>query len=288
MNFETFGTRERAGSVLAYWTPERMAASIPEPVPARSTAPSPMRTVAEPEMTRAGYDATTTEHQSAVLAQPAAVASPTTYPFSTVGRLYYSRNGKDYNATACAIRNTGILTAAHCIYSYAEKVAAGFFLFVPASLPDGTRPFGAWEFESAHYRKEWQDTGNFGWDVGTIKLRTGGLHNTNVGEAVGYLGYSVNRTGQPSWNDVGYPSNYGAGKTMYAEEGPYTRTTDGGTIIGKQGTFGTGASGDPWLLEGEQTIANGIHSHGDSRYADEVFSAYFATWVDELITQTLS
>jgi len=74
---------------------------------------------------------------------------------------------------------------------------------------------------------------------------------------------------------------------MYQEVGAYTRATDSNAIVGKQGTFGTGASGDPWLLVAQSTITNGTHSHGDARYPDEVFSAYFATWVDQLITSTL-
>ena len=284
--FGSDSNTEKPGTIAEYWTAERMEAAVPEPTPIRLRGDVVERTPSDDEMTRQGFDARTPHDALLAPMIAGAVATPLNYPWRTVGKLFYTRGGTNYVASASVLQPNGVLTAAHCLYDVASSSWSTHIFFVPA-YANGVQPFGGWEYNQPFAPQTWIDTGSFSWDVGTMRMRTGGTTNSPVGDIVGYLGYSVNRMPERSWIDVGYPTNYAGGTQMYAEEGAYTRTLNGGAVVGKTGTFGPGASGDPWLLYGDITKANGVHSFGDDRYPGEVFSVHFATWVDQFIRSTI-
>jgi V8-like Glu-specific endopeptidase len=256
----TFDSLHSASEIDAYWTPERMAAALPEPLlftpPTAPPAPP-------------------------ALAQ--AVADPTVVPYRRVGKLFYSNNGSDYAATACVVARSGIFTAAHCIWDIATQQASSKYKFVPA-YTSRTEPFGHWLGSSAKIDHNWKTpTPNYAYDVGFITLMAGGSGDQPqfVGDAVGVLAISINQNPKgASWNDIGYPINYDAGAKMYEEIGAYVESPFPDTI-GKAGTFYQGASGGPWL-DANQKV-NGIQSFVLNNPPTAVYSARFADWVAALI-----
>jgi V8-like Glu-specific endopeptidase len=67
----------------------------------------------------------------------------TTYPYSTVGKVFFRQNGRSWVASAASIGNNGIFTAGHVVHA-GNNQASGWstnMVFVPA-YKDGVAPFG--------------------------------------------------------------------------------------------------------------------------------------------------
>jgi V8-like Glu-specific endopeptidase len=274
--------------IRAYWTPERMAEVKPM-VWTPATTPKPD---AEPEPTGEpeiipGYNPNRGAASGIGLSLTASpVTSPTEFPWCTVGRLYFTAAGDNWDGSACVIRNRTLLTAAHNIYQLKLGWSKNF-IFVPAKI-GRLEPFGYWTGARMAVMDMWYETEIESYDVGIILLNLGGNNPeklVDVYKSVGYLGLTYNlpniipRVGKAAWIDVGYPSS--VGDTMYADPGTYTRSLDKGRIVCKTGTIGPGSSGGPWLTGAERDTVNGIHSYAQA--TTETGGPYFRDSVKQFI-----
>lgn len=257
--------------IASVWTEARRKEARPRDVEittglaedSETTQPATKRRDVAPDRASAVPSA----RQWEAIAAAAPVPDPTAWPWRTIGQLFFNAGGEPFTGTAYAIGTNTLLTAAHNLYyqgTWSEDL-----LFVPALAGDHA-PFGAWAYVREIVMPDWQVTPSPAYDVGIVWLALGGNNRRPIGEIVGSLGLTYNRTLPRDWIDVGYPGDQ---RTMIADPGSFTRSFDGGRIVGKTGSIGSGASGGPWLLYGNTDFANGIHSASQS--ADEKISPTF-------------
>ncbi len=205
-------------------------------------------------------------------------------PYCKIGKLFFTVGADPYTGSACVVGRNLLLTAAHNLYL--NGVWSTRILFVPAAT-DNYGAFGDWWDDRAWVPDDWHQRESDGADVGLVSLAPGGngRYAQPVGEVVGTLAYL--HGGDPagrSWRDVGYSRNFGDKRYMYAQDGEYRQALDGGSVIGMTGELAAGISGGPWLLWDDRhwPAVYGLHSFHNA--ADgQVFSPYFAGWVDAFI-----
>jgi len=199
----------------------------------------------------------------------------TTYPYSTVGALYftdYDERGPQYGTagyfcSASVIRPRVVATAGHCVAfpnNFIPGVGAHFhwnFYFIPA-FRNGAAPFGV-------FTPYWvSTTGSWYYGDGSVpNAQDVGLLDMNdnsgykLGQWVGWLGYW---TQQLSYNNVtmlGYPCNLDGCELLEAN---YAQTYEyGGNntyIFGSN--FGPGSSGCPYIRDFGWTPGGAISTEG--------------------------
>jgi V8-like Glu-specific endopeptidase len=242
------------------WTAERYAAARPlpmqevtsgvDPLPAAQAADSVLSRFAEGRAPIAGAQADSSnrlfepqDREMAALsaedldsiAEPASgsgggyftssrlvpVSADRTYPYTTVGKLFFTIPGKgDFYCSAAVIRNRIIATAAQCVHSGTSN--PGFFTdfeFVPA-YRDGVAPFGTWAWEYVTVSTAW--TGGNGKlpsaaDFALIELEDlvfdGALRT--IGDVVGYLGYATQRLRPNHAHLLAYTSTHDNGEKIH-------------------------------------------------------------------------
>ena len=271
-----------------FWTPERMAAAVPEtvvaspavgpaPAPAASR-PAPLAAAAEP-----GPHATTVPRGRHFAGVP------------SVGTLYYL--GKDQTAhdcTASVVKSPGknlILTAGHCALGPGGRTA-----FVP-QYNQGKQPFGVWAVTGSSTLPGHATSGtgsNLDFAFGTVADRDGHKLEDVTG------GNTLTRT--PGYSNaavtvIGYPgrSHDGTDQAISCTV-PTVRLPGSGLTQMKMACddYWDGVSGGPWMTDFNGTTGDiignvgGLNGGGlaDSRdphydrfsyspmYDDQIFSLY--------------
>lgn len=277
--------------IREYWTPERMKAATPMPFKPSETVRKAVKD-ADPN-DKGGVDPSTRKPKSApagalglsleddLRSEP--VTNPLEYPWRCVGKLFFTMNGNNLTGSASAINQDILLTAAHCLYDVLQDLWAENVIFVPA-YTNAEEPFGMWVFDSYTVPLTWVEGYGEAHDYGAIKLMKGGKEDKNIGDVVGYLGYITQLPFKQEWTAVGYPSNQSGGQIMIKDTGPFTRTLDNNTVVGKEDDMNEGSSGGPWLLDYEMSLRiNGLVSFGDDNLPGEAFSPYFGEEVAEFL-----
>ena len=251
-----------------YWTLERMGAARPLPLPileeedeSRSRGGERPGSAAEgisPELTESlPWPGRTTP-------VPADVAQ---WPYRTAGRLFFSKNptkkGQDFWCTAEFVGTPGtVLTAAHCVRSGLSGKWYSKFRFVRGY--GGESP----QIVSLERVATWPS-----WVGGQVPdysydyafFATADLSNAGW-LALGTVDWYF------FWRSIGYPKNYGDGKTMYRVTGP-KGTVGRGTVEMLGNPMDRGASGGAWIGGGGSAI--GLNSHYFRFYPDRVGSPRF-------------
>ena len=283
-------------SVSDYWTPERRAAALPRdmfisgalaPV-SKTTFPSePVRTapgaLPQLKMTSTATGAPETgpgqdqaDNPAPNLDETAALASGqypyafsrnnvntslykgsgAKFPYTAVGKLFFTLFGVNYVCSASVIRPHVLLTARHCVYDYASKQWAVNVVFYPGYYNGTNSALGAWYAKALITHTSGAD----GWDydIGLIqtynKKRTGckaTSSNKQIESYTGYLGYKYGGTyANRQFTDLGYPQAWPfTGKVMVqcsAKTGAVNSRGVTNTVeIGCDQTGG--CSGGPWL-----------------------------------------
>ncbi|OZE13437.1 hypothetical protein CH249_01445 [Rhodococcus sp. 05-2255-3B1] len=281
-------------AISDYWTPERMANAQPK---GRTVSPAALgraavdddRGISQPptpqattSTSRSGFNPDEHQVSEATLAARR-VPDPTAYPYRTIGKLFFVSDGKDYVGSASAIAKDGLITAAHNLYDGASRSWSSKIHFVPA-YADSVAPFGVWNWNKAWVYDEWVVHDTDAYDVGLIRLDPSST-GKNIGDLLGYLGMKVERPAEGEWIDIGYPSAIDGGKYMIESDGRYTRSLDGGKVVGKKGKLGKGASGGPWLLRDDPRYVNGIHAFSQAATPDESFSPYFRQSILDFVSR---
>lgn len=141
-----------------------------------------------------------------------------TYPISTVGRLFFDEGSSPFECTATV--TTGSATVLNVVWTAGHCVAAGDgatffsnFLFCPSYdiSQGGPNPaVGCWAWASAGTTSVWFNNGasGNGWsrDFAYVTLaHSGTVHNTDVANVTGSLGFAWNFGADQAWQHYGYP-----------------------------------------------------------------------------------
>lgn len=206
----------------------------------------------------------------------------TTYPYCTVGKLFFNQGGNRYQASAASIGKNGLWTAGHCVHT-GNGQPNGWstnMVFVPA-YKDGAAPFGQFTARQLFCRTNWYQHGNPGGlfeDMGAAILNP--LNGRMLSQVVGWLGFAWNFPRNQVWTSLGYPAAPPFnGQRMWQDTAPYANN---GSVPGSPPTIGigcsmtAGCSGGPWVLGlGSTNYVNGHNSYRPRSQPLEIYSPYF-------------
>ena len=216
----------------------------------------------------------------------------TVFPYSTVGVLFFSQDGKDYRCSAASIGSNALWTAGHCVHDGNGTVDgwSDNVVFAPA-YKNGNTPFGTWTFYDLVTRVAWFSGKDFRFDIGGVILEPNASGKT-VNEIVGSLGFAYNLNPNQHWFNIGYP--VGApfdGKTMQICAASFARNAPSYTspmpmAMGCDMT--PGSSGGPWIINfsgspGNTNYINGNTSYRYTGFEEEIYSPYFSDAAKDLL-----
>lgn len=281
------------------WTVEELKAAKPYPAPMAQkgtlppvttddipevTGPEGVIQGSPPTETQASDEQTAAESDdiSLLAIEPEVPYSYRTYPFSTVGRLFFTQNGGRFSCSAAVIKQQSIWTAGHCVHA-GNGSASGWstnVTFIP-QYRDGSAPLGQWSVPTLWTLNDWYNNGNpngLDHDMGA------GVLSRVIGPSTGWLGFTWNRSYNQYYTPIGYPagSPYNGQRMRYCPNRYFAAFG-----IGSPRTFGVrcdftgGSSGGPWLVDfavgsaGAKNYLNGNTSYLTSQYPGLIFSPYF-------------
>jgi V8-like Glu-specific endopeptidase len=206
----------------------------------------------------------------------------TTYPYCTIGKVFFNQSGRSWVASAASIGRNGLWTAGHVVHS-GNGQQSGWstnLVFVPA-YKDGARPFGQFTMRQLFCRTNWFQHGNPGGlfeDMGAAIMNP--LNGRMLSQVVGWLGFAWNFPRNQVWTSLGYPAAPPFnGQRMYQDTAPYAND---GSVPGLPHPIGIGCSmtpgcsGGPWALGwGSTNYVNGHNSYRPNNQPLEIYSPYF-------------
>ncbi len=297
-------SQEAMQAAATYWTPERMRAAKPYPMPSLPGSPGVGPAEAAPSGTpgavKGGLGGTQTsallsEDEFAALDYTGAFAADaavqpmangydyppphntyniltslygttaSVYPYKEVGKVFFTQNAINYVCSGSSIGGRAALTAGHCV-SDGTSTWNTNTTFVP-SYRNGTAPYGTWVAFQLLTFTAWHTSAQLGRDVGFIMVTDiGGL---KLSQKVGYLGFAYNYSRVQMWNMFGYPAAapYN-GAWLVTTQASYARTDTSPEPDTKGMGFSQtgGCSGGPWI----KNFKHGIS--GANNYANGVNS----------------
>ena len=276
-------------AILSYWTPERMAAAQPVPIVMYGTEYIEKTVVAEDTLRSDKPELPESQEtvQGAGPLQPVPDDKVKTFPYQSVGKLFFNVGESHFTASAWVVSSQLhiVMTAAHCLKPPIGGTATNI-LFIPGFIPPDTKVFGSYPQIPGGEGVAWAVDPNWDpnniqakYDLGMIKLDKDlntGKYVDEVVKAIPMLSKQP-YTSKSEWNTIGYPP----GK-MHERSGTLFAFSD--VTLYKYGTVLNGMSGGPWIYAGSDGQANGIHSgiaKKDTKNCD--VSPYFASTVDELV-----
>jgi V8-like Glu-specific endopeptidase len=206
-----------------------------------------------------------------------------TFPYITIGKLFFKQYGVSYVGSAASIGNYAIWTAGHCVHAGDGK-STGWstnLVFVPI-YKDGSMAYGQWPAHQLWTRTNWYNKGNpngLGEDMGGAVLYA--QSGKKISQVVGSLGFAWNWSRYQHWHAIGYPAaSPFNGQRMFATEASFAylessfATTPVTRAIGCDMTGG--CSGGPWILKfGANNYLNGHNSYRLTSRPEEMKSPYF-------------
>jgi len=183
------------------------------------------------------------------------VSNPKVYPWTTVGKLFYTQNGKPDTGSGALISPNIVLTAGHCVYDRdngGKSIGVDFCpsYGVGAQGRDPKRdPFYKFNCSYLAWRLAWSEDRDLAYDYGLAWI------DAAPGNDLGWLGYAwnqaVNRPTNMTWTAYGYPpytpTAPTSGNTMKAVAGRYAPSPMPGMVGMTNNDMGHGSSGGPWV-----------------------------------------
>lgn len=296
-------------ALLDYWTPERMASSVPDEVAVSANA-EVSRQPEVPERPLAVASKPTGPLVPDSSSGPGATQStaPITNFSRTIGKLYYRNltTGEDTWCSAAAVNSNSkrvVITASHCLHSGKGGRFNGNVVFAPGANGQ-TNPLGIWQASTLRVSPEWVAGGGRYLDVNTapayandvafVTLFSGGNNNQRIVDAVGGHGLTYNGGYVFDASVFGYPQNNNGGRTMVGCAGPPTRMdTNFPQRLLLNCNFNGGSSGGPWLDQYNNSTGYGIvrsvtsterypedSENGGPRFDDSTNAMYQASQTD--------
>ncbi|WP_019629220.1 trypsin-like serine peptidase [Actinomadura atramentaria] len=227
------------------WTPARMRAARPVPIPERRAAP--------------GRPRGTAVHSVAPRPGPRAAVSAST------GKVFFRdpANGRDYSCSAAVVRSASgdlVATAGHCV-----RNAAGWledWTFVPG-YDRGRRPYGTWRAEWLAAFAGWVRGARPEYDAAFVKVAPRG--GRDLAAVVGANGLRTGGPARARTTVLGYP--FLAPYDGERQESCAGTTRPAGVRRALPCPLTTGASGGPWLsgYDGGTGYVTGVTTNTDLR-----------------------
>jgi V8-like Glu-specific endopeptidase len=180
------------------------------------------------------------------------------YPVSTVGKLFFTQNGKNFVCSASVINKSTLATAGHCVHA-GNNLNSGWstnVLFCPSYNTGGINPSrGCWAAVTQFTSFQWFNASNFDRDYGCIVTQTTGtVVADRVGNVTGWLGRAWNWPSRQATLAWGYPAGapftgnriITTASTEWYQLNMNTSETQLSKYIGNDMTGGS--SGGPWWL----------------------------------------
>jgi len=244
---------ESPQEVREYWTPERMETAIPGD--ALLSDADPVVPLGDVSL---GLGST-----QARRAQAQPVSNPSSKPFRTHGKVFFTLGGLGYVCSGTSIKSDTkslVVTAGHCTYSEADGYASNF-MFVPA-YDNGDDPFGEWVAKRIKATPQWEANENESYDVSMATMSK--LDGEKLAKVVGSRGIAFNKGRDLNFDVFGYPAEAPFdGESMYLCESPAQGTDNQGsnpkpTRIDCDMTGGS--SGGGWVIKDKNV--NSVVSYG--------------------------
>lgn len=195
------------------------------------------------------------------------------FPYSAVGKLFFTQNGGNYQCSAAMIKGHGIWTAGHCVHAGNNSASSWStnVVFIPQYL-NGSAPFGQCSVTQLWTTTDWYTNGN---PNGLDNDYAAGAITCNVSGSTGWLGLTWNQSYSQSYQALGYPAAppFTGGVMIGCNSGLASYGFGTPTTYGITCDMTGGSSGGPWqILNGYE---NGNTSYGDSAHPGMLFSPYY-------------
>jgi hypothetical protein len=227
-------------------------------------------------------------HPEPQIAGAIGVAQPLSYPYRTVGKLFFTQNGELDSGSAAMISPNVLLTAAHCVY-YGGVWSENMEFYPSYGSREGGDPLYRFGYRSLACRSDWiGNTDDFSLDYAMVWI------DAAPGKELGFLGLAFlgadgwNLEGR-RWEAIGYPVIPDPpfdGDTMDHTVGKFFPGDQSNVIGLNNDNMGEGASGGPWLTSVDgpmKAYANGVTSHTNKGTGGFVsYSPFFTTEVLDL------
>jgi V8-like Glu-specific endopeptidase len=206
------------------------------------------------------------------------------FPYSTVGVLFFHRDGSDFQCTAASIGNDAVWTAGRCLHN-GDGTEDGWstdIVFVPA-YRDGTEPYGQWSAYNLWTKGQWYANADPSFDMGGVNLNPNGADMT-ISQVVGNLGFTYNLSEYQAWFNVGYPDDTPFnGKWQYicAASYAYSDINQNEPYPMAMGCdMNGGATGSPWIMNFSGSSGSANYLNGNSSYKaagepESIYSPFF-------------
>lgn len=173
-------------------------------------------------------------------------------PFSAGGKLFFSKDGEDYVASANIMEKSKLLvTAAHCVQDMDTGNLCDNFLF--ERCYNSGRASENLTFKTIALKEYWHSEKKWKWDYAMAVLNSDST-------AASPLKFSTEDIRNKTVTNFGYPVNYYDGNQMVFVKGNAVRLSDDTWLIDGCKMRG-GCSGGAWVLEDNKTIV-GVNSYG--------------------------
>lgn len=181
------------------------------------------------------------------------LTADTSYPYSTVGKLFFTIPGKgNFVCSASVLRPRIVVTAGHCTHQ-GSGGSAGFytnFYFVPA-YRDGVAPFQGWYPNYVMTTAAWSVSAGSvpnSADYAMFQMSDSYVNGvyTPIGSVTGYLGYQTEVLAANHATLLGYPCNLdNCSKMHQVAAGNGNAVSPNNVEYGSD--MGGGSSGGPWI-----------------------------------------
>lgn len=174
------------------------------------------------------------------------------YPYSTVGKLFFTTPKGDFVCSASVLRPRVVLTAGHCVHS-GSGGASGFyanFKFIPA-YRDGVAPYKTWNWTYVIVTGTWAFGGGSvpnAADYAMIEVQDNSFGDTvrSIGSITGWLGWQTLSLAPNHAHLLGYPCNFDRCEKMHQVTAQSARNVEPNNVEYGSDMLG-GSSGGPWV-----------------------------------------
>jgi V8-like Glu-specific endopeptidase len=263
---------QTAKEVIAYWTPERMAAAKDLDFARPEGAGKAETSVIKPD----GPSGSVAPAAPSIAVDRAGIQLNESL---AVGKVYFSTpwGGSSCSASTVASgKRRLVVSAGHCVHSGAGGVWYSNWMFVP-QYRSGNRPWGSFVAQNLTTRTAWITSSSYSEDMSIAIMNNGGNWGLKVVDTVGGHGLRWNWGYGPFMTALGYPQNLGGGEIQwYCQSGTWHAHDE---VIRMTCPMTYGSSGGPWLQEYNDAngygYINSVVSHGDNPGNGEFDGPYF-------------